>query len=386
MIDLMTADEIAAIREQPERSSWLPPRCYTDPAFYELEKERMFRRSWLGVGRVEQVANPGDYFTIDLFGEQLILVRDKDGTVRALSNVCPHRWMLLVGHDSDSTFPFKAEPCGNRRSFQCPFHLWSFDLDGKMIGAPGMEEAEDFDKKDWSLPQFRVELWGGFIFVNLDPEAEPLAPQLATLDPFVEAYELDRLRILETLEYECDWNWKISVEAGSESYHHLGLHQNLLEGFLPAAMSEIEPSGGPYSLYRNPTADGSPVPTAFPPPAGLSDRQRACLKLVTIFPYTMFFMMPEYTGYLQLTPQSYDTHRLRYVLLVHPNIDQHPDSEVVAKTLRETFDAVHQQDMAGGRYCWAGAQSSLARPGRRSHLEAQLWQMHNWLLDQLEKS
>jgi phenylpropionate dioxygenase-like ring-hydroxylating dioxygenase large terminal subunit len=385
MIDLMTSDEIAAVREQPERSSWLPAQCYTDPAFYELEKERMFRRSWLSVGRTEQVSNPGDYFAINLFGEPLIIVRDKGGIVRALSNVCPHRWMLLVGHDADSTFPFKTEPCGNRRSFQCPFHLWSFDLDGKMIGAPGMEEAEDFNKQDWSLPQFRVELWGGFIFVNLDPEAEPLAPQLATLDPFVEAYELDRLRTIGTLEYECDWNWKISVEAGSESYHHQGLHQNLLEDLLPAAMSEIESTRGPYSLYRNPTADGSPVPTAFPPPAGLSDRQRSCLKLVTIFPYTMFFMLPESTGYLQLIPESHDKHRLRYVLLAHPNIDQHENPEEVANVLRETFDVVHQQDMAAGRYCWAGAQSSLARPGRRSHLETQLWQMHNWLLDQLEK-
>jgi phenylpropionate dioxygenase-like ring-hydroxylating dioxygenase large terminal subunit len=248
-----------------------------------------------------------------------------------------------------------------------------------------MEQAEDFDKERWSLPQLPVELWGGFIFVNLDPQAEPLAPQLAALEPFVEAYELDRLRMLEPLEYECDWNWKMSVEAGSESYHHLALHQDILEDFLPAEMSEIEPSNGPYSLYRNPTRDRSPIPTAFPPPSGLSERQRSCLKLVTIFPYTMFFIMPEYTAYLQLIPGAHDHHRLRYIPLVHPNIDQHPEPEDFAKGLRATLDAVHQQDMAGGRYCWTGAQSRLARPGRRSHLETQLWQMHNWLLDQLEK-
>lgn len=385
MIDLMTAEEIAAVREQPERSSWLPAQCYTDPAFYELEKERVFRRNWLCVGRAEQVANTGDYFSTELFGEPLIIVRDKNGTVRSLSNICPHRWMLLVGHDAESSFPFKSEPCGNRRSFQCPFHLWSFDLEGKMTGAPGMEEAEDFDKKDWSLPQFPTELWNGFIFVNLDLDAEPLGPQLASLDPFVDAYELDKLRMLEPLDYECDWNWKLSVEAGSESYHHLGLHQDILEEFMPAALSDIEPSRGPYSLYRNPIAGGGEAPTAFPPPSGLSVRQRSCLKLITIFPYTMIFMMPEFTGYLQLTPQSFDKHKLRYVLLVHPNIDQHPDPKEVETMLRATFDAVHQQDMAAGRYQWSGIQSSLARPGRRSHLETQLWQMHNWLLDQLEK-
>jgi phenylpropionate dioxygenase-like ring-hydroxylating dioxygenase large terminal subunit len=384
MIEPMTREEIAAVREQPERSSGLPARCYTDPAFYELEKERVFRRSWLGVGRAEQVSNPGDYFTTDLFGEPVIIVRDKGGTIRALSNVCPHRWMLLVGHDPEAPIPIKAESCGNRRSFQCPFHLWSFDLDGKMIGAPGMEEAKDFDKLRWSLPQFAVELWGGFIFVNLDPEAEPLAPQLATLQPLVEAYELDRLQMLEPLEYECNWNWKMSVEAGSESYHHLGLHQDTLEEFMPATLSDIESPAGPYSIYRNPTADGSPIPTAFPPPAGLSEQQLSCLTLVTIFPYTMFFSMPEYTAYLQLIPESFDRHRLRYIPLVHPNVEEFPEPEEFANIVRATLDVVHQQDMAAGAYCWAGAQSQVARPGRRSHLESQLWQMHNWLLDQIE--
>jgi len=385
MIDLMTTDEIAAVREQPERSSWLPAKCYTDPAFYELEKERIFRRSWLSVGRVEQVANPGDYFSIELFGEPVIIVRDNGGTIRALSNVCPHRWMLLVGHDPASTFPFKAESCGNRSSFQCPYHLWSFDLEGKMVGAPGMEEAEDFDKKRWSLPQFPVELWGGFIFVNLDLEAEPLAPQLTALDPFVEAYQLDRLRMIEPLDYDCAWDWKISVEAFCESYHHIGLHQNILEEPLPGAMSEIEPSHGPFTLWWNPTADRSPLPTEFQPPAGLSERERCSAKLVTIFPNTMFFMTPEYTAFLQMFPDAHDHHRLRYVPLVHPNVDQHPEPEKFAENVRALLDAVHQQDMTGGRYIWAGAQSRLAPAGRRSHLETQIWQLHNWMLDQLEK-
>ncbi len=385
MIEFLTSDELAAVRAPSERSAWLPARCYTDPAFYELERERVFRRSWVAVGRTEQVAEPGDYFSLDLFEEPLIIVRDKGGTIRALSNVCPHRWMLLVGHAEDAPYEVKPGPCGNRKSFQCPFHLWSFDLDGKLIGAPGMEEAEDFDKAEWGLPQFQVEEWRGFIFVNLDHEAAPLTPQLESLEPFVDAYELDRLRMLEPLEYECDWNWKISVEAGSESYHHLGLHKDILEEWMPAAMSDIEPVRGPYSLYRNPTADGSPMPELFPAPPNLSERQRGCLKLVTIFPYTMFFMSPEHTAYLQLIPESHDRHRLRYIPLVHPNIDEHPESGEIEKLLRMTLDQVHQQDMAGGASCWKGAQSRVARPGRRSHLELQLWQFHNWLLDRIEK-
>lgn len=119
---------------------------------------------------------------------------------------------------------------------------------------------------------------------------------MAPLAPFVEAYALDRLRTLEPLEYDWPRDWKISVEAFSESYHHIGLHQNILEGTVPGAMSEIEPSHGPFTVCWNPTADRSPLPMEFPPPAGLSGRELCSATLVTIFPYTMFFMTPEYRG------------------------------------------------------------------------------------------
>ncbi len=380
----MTPDELASVRRANEAGCWLPPRCYTDPDFYELEKERVFRRSWLAVGRVDQVAEPGDYFSLDLFGEPIIVCRDRGGDLRALSNVCTHRWMRLVGHPPDARFPFKADACGHRNSFQCPYHLWSFDLDGRLVGAPGMEEAEGFDKADHGLPRFAVETWGGFVFVNLDPEAAPLASQLRALDPFVEAYELDRLRMIEGLEYDCPWNWKLSVEAGNESYHHLGLHQDILEEWLPAEMSDIEPSMGPFTIYRNPTKDGSPMPCLFPPPRGLDERQMSSLQLVNVFPYTMFFMSPEHTAWLQLIPESAESHKLVYVPLMHPNVDQAERPDEVGAVVRAMLDAVHQQDMAAGPSCQVGAASRAARAGRRSHLESQAWQWHSWLLDRLE--
>jgi phenylpropionate dioxygenase-like ring-hydroxylating dioxygenase large terminal subunit len=344
----------------------------------------VFSRSWLGVGRADQVANPGDYFTHEILGEPIILTKDKAGTIRAMSNVCPHRWMRVAGHDPRANIQFRSDPCGTTQAFQCPYHLWTFDLQGQLIGAPGMEEAQNFDRSAWGLAEIRVEVWAGFIFVNFDPEAPPLGPQLHGLAAVAEAYELDQLRAMgEPLEYVCDWNWKISVEAGSESYHHLGLHRDTLEGPLPAALSDIEAPTGPYTLYRNLPADPGEAPTAFPPPAGLSTRDRSCLTLVTIFPFTMFFLLPTYTAYLQLIPETHDRHRLRYITLVHPNVDQLTDHTEFLAGVQSTLDAIHQQDMVGGRYCWEGAQSRFAQPGRRSHLETQLWYFQNWLLDQI---
>ena len=293
MTDFLTAAEVEAVRAPSAQSSWLPARCYTDPAFYDIEQDRVLARSWLAVGLAQQVAEIGDYFTVDVLDEPIIIVRDKDGEVRALSNVCPHRWMRVVGHEPDAPLSLRSDSEGTTKVFQCPYHLWSFDVNGAMIGAPGMEEAEDFDKADWCLPRIRAEVWGGLVFVNLDPDAAPLAPQLAALEPLAAEYELDRLVWKgEPLEYDCDWNWKLSVEAGSESYHHLALHRDILEDFLPAAMSAIEPSAGPFALYRNPTVDGSPMSRHARAPEGMSGQNRCALTLLTIFPYTMLFMLP----------------------------------------------------------------------------------------------
>ncbi|MGH6955020.1 MAG: aromatic ring-hydroxylating oxygenase subunit alpha, partial [Alphaproteobacteria bacterium] len=147
----------------------LPPRCYTSPEFYALEVERILRREWLCVGRVEQVRAPGDYFSIDLMGEPLVVVRDQEGRIRALSRVCRHRAMLVVSG------------AGNARSFICPYHAWTYGLDGRLAGAPEMARTPGFDPSSCRLPEIPTELWEGFIFVNLGGDAQPLAPRLEGL-------------------------------------------------------------------------------------------------------------------------------------------------------------------------------------------------------------
>ena len=178
------------IERQPATASALPPRYYTDPAIYKLEEERIFRKQWMFVGREDEVAQPGDYITIDIAGTPLIIVRDQQGTVRALSGSCLHRYMPV------------AEGAGNRSSFQCPYHLWTYGLDGQLIGAPEMEHATVFDKSACRLPEARLEVWEGFIFVNLDPEAEPLSPQLETLSRRLAGYHLGEMRTAALVDYE----------------------------------------------------------------------------------------------------------------------------------------------------------------------------------------
>ncbi len=153
-------------------NAWsLPARFYIDPGVFAEEKERIFRRTWQVVGHRNQVAQPGDYFTVDLLGEPLLLVRGAKGELRGFYNVCRHR----AGPP--------AEGCGSRKLFRCGYHGWTYDLEGKLISAPEFEGVQDFDPSDFTLAPVRAEEWFNLIFVNLDPNARPLSESLGELPP-----------------------------------------------------------------------------------------------------------------------------------------------------------------------------------------------------------
>ena len=141
----------------------LPPACYTDPGFFEFEKECLFNHEWLCVGREAWAAKPGDYFTTSIIGEPIVVVRNHAGVLKALSSVCQHRAMLV------------AEGHGNAPVFLCPYHHWCYSLDGALLNAPAMERTRNFDKAKFGLPEFKVEVWLGFVFINFDRAAPPLA-------------------------------------------------------------------------------------------------------------------------------------------------------------------------------------------------------------------
>src|SRR5262249_42611111 len=162
-----------------------------------------------------EVAVPGDYLTLDLVGEPLILVRDPAGAVRVLSAICRHRAMPV------------AAGAGHTRTFVCPYHNWTYALDGRLLGAPEMTGSPGLDPAGCRLPTVRSEIWEGFVFVSFDPDARPLGPALAPLAPLVQPYGLPAMKTVKSVpfEMECDWNWKLMCENFMEPYHHLGTHR-----------------------------------------------------------------------------------------------------------------------------------------------------------------
>ena len=188
----------------------LPFDWYSDPAVLRLEREGVFRRAWQYAGRADQVAEPGAFFTCDLGGIPIVVVRDEQSGLRAFLNVCRHRGSLV------------CEGEGKRASLQCPYHAWTYALDGSLRAAPRSDLVPGFDREQLGLVPVSVDAWGPFVFVSPDPEAEPLAETLGELPALVDAsgLELDGLRFLRRAagpEYAA--NWKVCSENFLECYH-----------------------------------------------------------------------------------------------------------------------------------------------------------------------
>jgi phenylpropionate dioxygenase-like ring-hydroxylating dioxygenase large terminal subunit len=171
----------------PAGARVLPKEAYMSPAFHDFEREAVFMHSWLCVGRVQQVPNVGDYMAVTLLDEPLLIVRGKDEKVRAMSALCRHRGHAL------------AEQCtGNAKKFVCPYHRWTYAIDGNLVGAPRMKDAIEIRRlrEESQLPLLKTEIWQGFIFVNFDAKAPALAPTLVKLEPYLAGYDLDAMVML----------------------------------------------------------------------------------------------------------------------------------------------------------------------------------------------
>jgi choline monooxygenase len=187
----------------------LPFDWYSDPAVLRLERDSIFRRTWQYAGRADQVAEPGAFFTCDLGGVPIVVVRGKDGSLRAFLNVCRHRGSLV------------CEGEGKRETLQCPYHAWTYGLDGSLRAAPRSEREPGFDKTELGLMPVSVDAWGPFVFVNPDAEAAPLTDTLGELPELVAASGLDveSLRFLKRSSGEYEANWKVCSENFLECYH-----------------------------------------------------------------------------------------------------------------------------------------------------------------------
>jgi phenylpropionate dioxygenase-like ring-hydroxylating dioxygenase large terminal subunit len=216
---------------KPAEGSWTEhfkldttPRSYEDsisPEIYELERAAIFRKTWLNVGRVEQLPRNGTYFTkeLDAAGTSVILVRDGGGEVRAFHNICRHRGNKLVWQDYPS-----EETSGSCRQFTCKYHGWRYDLQGALTFVQQEQEFFDLDMAEFGLVPVRCDVWEGFIFVNLDDDAQPLRDYMGRLGAGIEGYPFHEMTQVHKYRAEVGSNWKLFIDAFMEFYHAPILH------------------------------------------------------------------------------------------------------------------------------------------------------------------
>ncbi len=346
--------DFSFLGDKATNSSALPKALFTDPEVFELEKERIFRSEWMAVAREEQLTNPGDYITCDIVGEPLIVVRDKQGNINAFSNVCLHRACPI------------AEGSGSVKNlFVCPYHKWTYELDGKLRGTPDMEQAEGFDRSQVQLRNVAVECWNGWVFVNLAEDPAPLAPQLTELNERLAPYDPADFRIACTLEFDSAFNWKVLVENFMESYHHQGAHAETLQPRFPAKGTYAETVTGHYSLLENPTV----TETDHPFWVGL------------IFPSLMWVLirngdMP-ILGWYHMDVDAFDHFNLKIHAMVPAQVlEAMPD---IGDMLGASFTEIHNEDIPVCEGVWRGVNSRFYTPGRLSHLETNIWEFHQYL-------
>jgi phenylpropionate dioxygenase-like ring-hydroxylating dioxygenase large terminal subunit len=345
----------------------LPPAAFRSDALFALERERIFRAGWICIGRADQVARPGDYLALDVVGEPVVMVRDLDGTFRVLSNVCRHRWMsVCTGR-------------GNAKVLSCPYHAWTYRLDGRLWAAPEMDRHPSFDRASVALPPVRNEIWQGFVYVNLDGAAEPLGPQLAPVDPRIAEYDLGRWVTAETVDCgEYPWDWKVMQDNG-ECYHHLGLHAETFEPNYPGRWSRTFETGGVFTYVWNPSRpekrtrgeDGLDyVPgMSFPPKIGLTEEQRTSFILVYVLPNFFIYLQPDLVMNMRVFPLAAGRIRLMVDFVVQPEARTLPDARERLDRAIAFFHRFNEEDVIANSAIQRNLASPLARAAPLSSLE-----------------
>ena len=207
--------DLFRVESEIENAWTLPATLYTDPTVFAREREKIFYRTWQVVGHVSQVLEPGDYFTTDLAGEPLLLVRGTDQRLRGFYNVCRHR----AGP--------AAEGCGSRQLFRCRYHGWTCDLDGTLVSATGIEGVNGFRAEDFRLAPVRTEEWFHLVFVNLDSQALRFGQALGDLPKQAEKFPFAGMKLFERRTYDMKCNWKTYVDNYLEGYHLPSVHPGL---------------------------------------------------------------------------------------------------------------------------------------------------------------
>ena len=378
-------------RAPVESALTIIPEAYKSQTFFEIEQERIFANSWVGVGVTSQVAKAGDVLVATVAGQSIIITRNKDGELRAFYNVCRHRGAKMV--EDDCTAVRSAR-------FRCPYHSWAYDLDGNCIGTPLFEESDipddyrgvfdmggvdRFAKEDYPLFPVHVASWGFLIFVNLADEPMPLEVQLGDLPQRFEQYELEKWEMVRSAEFTFKANYKLVAENYMEYYHLPWVHPELIKVSRMEDHYRWQGRGMYTGMMTWPISQGDDGGwIGLPPPKSFVDDMRDSARFIWLFPNVSISVMPNHSFVMITRPDAPDLTIEQTHILSHPESLKADGAEAELDQLLDFWRLVNLQDIEIVEKVQAGLQMKPYRGGRMCyHFEEPLHRYQNMVIDKM---
>jgi len=351
----------------------LPRAVYTSQEFYDREIQNIFMKKWKFIGESGSIPNAGDYFTLDYFGIPVVVIRGKDGAIKAYVNSCRHRGAELVSGS------------GNCKAFVCPYHSWTYTLDGALIGVSEMEKTCKFDKAENGLVPVRLETWGPFIFINMDPDAEDLFSYLGDLPEKFKSHNIDDLVCVRKVTYDIACNWKSMAENAMEDYHVATVHRKSIHEITDEVHEAEEPHGNYASLRGKFKGSFAALGgnTTFPQIETLAGDSTEYTRWVLIYPCDNFVFTSDCVYVSLRWPRGPNQIEYNQLAFFPKATAEREDFEEVVQVYYKRWDTAMAEDKALVEKQHRGVSSKIGVPGRFSYREQLVHELNNWWIDQV---
>jgi phenylpropionate dioxygenase-like ring-hydroxylating dioxygenase large terminal subunit len=353
----------------------LPQRYYTDPAWFQREMEAIHFDMWMCAGRTQQVPNSGDYFVREVANASVIILRDEQGGIRAFHNVCRHRGTLLCNQNAGS---FSGR-------IQCPYHAWTYKLDGTLANAPHMEKVAGFCEADYPLNAVASAVWDGHIFINLSVRPVPFAEHLAGLDQKFKPWQMEELQMVERRAYHLKANWKLIIQNYSECLHCPIVHPllNKQSHYMSGDNEPPQPTylGGRMDLregVKTLTMDGTTDRCSL---RGLGADDQRRVYYYCLLPNFFLNLHPDYMLTFTMWPHAVDQTEIICEWHFHPDEIKKPGFN--PNDAIEFWDITNKQDWELSDLAQRGISSKGYRPGPYSNREELLFALDRFVVERV---
>jgi choline monooxygenase len=372
-----TTELINCLRKEAHRpleeAHAMHPGLYRSEEILTLEAERIFLCEWLCVGRSADIPNVGDYLTFTIGDQPIFTIRASKGEIKSYANVCLHRMMRLL------------EQRGHCKRIVCPYHAWTYDTEGRLIGAPYMGKSTNFTVRDLQLPAIRTEIWHGWIYVTLAQSTLTVAERLKALESVVERYNMEHYVPAATADYVWDTNWKLLTENFMESYHLPVAHRQTVGAWFAPEENNFPVETFEHFTYQTFTKnEDATYGRAHKNNVSLDGPWRYTSVMPTVYPSHMYVLAPDHLWYLSLRPRGVGQVDVRFGVALAPEVVASlADIKGFVSDTLTFFDRVNAEDKSVVEGIYAVARAPLSKPGRLCCMEREIHDFMRYLARRL---